>query len=224
MPIRMLRDWTLSDKVDEISCEAERFFTRLIMKVDDYGCFYADTRIIKANLFPLKLDRVREADLLRWMAECQNAGLIVLYESDQKKYLQIIDFKQRLDKARSKFPLPHTNIEFREVVNELPAETEYETETETDVIGASPPEQTPFFRLEKKQKDFYSELIPYTATYGKDMVRLFYDYWREPNKSKTRMKWESEKTWDLVLRLKRWDKNNFSKSVSTSITSTKMVM
>ena len=38
----MLRDWTQSEKIDELTIESERFFTRLIMKVDDYGCFYRD--------------------------------------------------------------------------------------------------------------------------------------------------------------------------------------
>src|SRR5688572_4467115 len=110
MPNRMLRDWTNSDRVDSISFQAEVFFTRLIMKADDFGCFYADTRLLKANLFPLKLDKIREADLARWVAECDKAGLIVLYESpDKKRYLQITDFRQRLDKAKAKFPLPTEN-------------------------------------------------------------------------------------------------------------------
>lgn len=123
----MLRDWTCSDRVNELTVYSERFFTRLIMKVDDYGCFYADTRLLKANLFPLLSDTVREADLLRWMAECQKAGLIVLYESLGKKYVQIIDFKQRLDRAKSKFPLPSA-IEQMQVVNDYPPERETETE------------------------------------------------------------------------------------------------
>lgn len=133
MPIRMLRDWTNSEKVKNLSVHAERFFTRLIMKVDDYGCFYAHTALLKANCFPLLLDAVREADISRWMAECQKAGLIVIYEAEGKRYLQIVDFKQRLDKARAKFPLPPENQtcdEFPEIVNEFPAETETETETE----------------------------------------------------------------------------------------------
>ncbi len=129
MPNRMLRDWTGSDKINSISIHAERFFTRLIMKADDYGCFYGDTRLLKANLYPLLLDNIREADMVRWMAECQKAGLIVLYENNNKKYVQILDFKQRLDKARSKFPLPK-ETDFPELVNGFPAEVEEETEVE----------------------------------------------------------------------------------------------
>lgn len=106
MPNRMLRDWTGSEKINSISVHAERFFTRLIMKADDYGCFHADPRILKGNLFTLLLDSIREADILRWMAECQKAGLIVVYENSGKSYLQILDFNQRLRQKTLKFPLP----------------------------------------------------------------------------------------------------------------------
>lgn len=119
----------MSDKINDLSVHAERFFVRLIMKADDYGCFHADTRLLKANLYPLLLDAVREADLSRWMAECQKAGLIVLYEHTGKKYLQINDFRQRLDKAKSKYPLP-TDNDVHRVVNDYPAEVEVETEPE----------------------------------------------------------------------------------------------
>lgn len=131
MPNRMLRDWTQSDKINSLTIHGERFFIRLIMKVDDHGCFYADTRLLKANLFPLLLDNIREADLLRWMAECQKAGLIVLYENGGKRYLQILDFRQRLDKAKSKYPLPLVN-DFQPSVNDYRAELEVELEVETE--------------------------------------------------------------------------------------------
>lgn len=210
MPNRMLRDWTDSDKINNISVYAERFFTRLIMKVDDYGCFVADVRLLKANLFPLLLDSVREADLLRWMTECQKAGLIVLYECSTKKYVQIIDFKQRLDKARAKYPLPIFVTEFPEVVTEFPAEleVELEVEKETNVVVPDKP-ASPKINFEKRQKDFYADIAGYISDYDKDTLRNFYDYWREPNKSKSKMRWEQERTWDLNLRLKKWENNNF---------------
>ena len=110
MGSRMLRDWTNSDKIDSISFQAEVFFTRLIMKADDFGCFWADSKRLKANLFPLRSDSVRDADITRWKAECQKAGLIVVYESDSKEYLQIIDFGQRLRLRKQKFPLPDQSI------------------------------------------------------------------------------------------------------------------
>ncbi len=221
MPNRMLRDWTQSEKIDELTSESERFFTRLIMKVDDYGCFWADTRLLKANLFPLKLDKIREADMLRWMAECQKAGLIVLYEVNQKKYLQIIDFRQRLDRAKAKFPLPTGEDplttgknDFPEIVNDFPPETEVEVEKKKKgIIGEkSAPPPTAQVDFEKREETFYQSLKPYLSSYGKDLLRKFFDYWREPNKSRTKMRWEQEKTWDLNLRLQRWASSEFNKT------------
>jgi hypothetical protein len=63
----------------------------------------------------------------------------------------------------------------------------------------------------KIQKEFYATLIPFVSEFGKDMVREFYDYWSEPNKSKTKIKWQLEKTWDTHLRLLKWVKNDFGK-------------
>ncbi len=56
----------------------------------------------------------------------------------------------------------------------------------------------------KRQKKFYDSLRPYVERYGKDMIRAFYDYWTEPNRSGSKMKFELQKTWDLALRLGTW--------------------
>jgi hypothetical protein len=134
MPNRLLRDWTDSDKVNQLSVHAERFFTRLIMKVDDYGCFFADCRLLKANLFPLLLDSIREADILRWMADCQKAGLIVLYESNKKEYLQINDFNQRLRQKTLKYPLPTHDGHTTDI---RPPEVEEKLEVEVEEKGSN---------------------------------------------------------------------------------------
>lgn len=63
-------------------------------------------------------------------------------------------------------------------------------------------------KIEDAQKDFYNSLVPYVSVYGKEMIRAFYDYWTEPNKSKTKMRFQMERTWDLGRRLARWEKNN----------------
>ena len=105
MPNRVLRDWTDSEPVDALSVHAERFFTRLIMKVDDHGRYLANHKILKSTLFPLKTD-VRETDIVRWLAECKQSDLIVLYSVASKEYLQIINFKQVLRQKLEKYPGP----------------------------------------------------------------------------------------------------------------------
>lgn len=61
---------------------------------------------------------------------------------------------------------------------------------------------------DKRTKEFYRSLIPYVSTYGRDMVREFFDYWSEPNKSGSKLRFEQEKTWDLSRRLARWSNHN----------------
>jgi len=39
------------------------------------------------------------------------------------------------------------------------------------------------------------------------MLKEFFEYWSEPNRSGKKMKWELEKTWDLKRRLTRWFAN-----------------
>ena len=58
--------------------------------------------------------------------------------------------------------------------------------------------------LEGRKEDFYNSLIPYVTQYGKEMVRAFFNYWSEPNKSNSKMRFELERTWDTARRLTTW--------------------
>lgn len=109
MANRVIRDWTDSDKVNALSFEAEVFFTRLFMKADDFGSFYSDPRILRTNLFPLRVDTVTDKEVASWLQECVGNGLIMLYEVAGKFYLRIVNFGQRLRAMKGKFPAPLTN-------------------------------------------------------------------------------------------------------------------
>lgn len=75
-------------------------------------------------------------------------------------------------------------------------------------------EETTAFAVAKKdaataatlsRKDtFYQSLVPYLSIYSKEMIRAFFNYWSEMNKSGTRMRYELEKTWELPKRLATW--------------------
>ena len=71
---------------------------------------------------------------------------------------------------------------------------------------------------ERRMKKFYTSLIPFVQTYGKQMVREFYDFWSETNKSGSKMRWEQQTTWVLEKRLAYWSRNDKSyKSKSNGI-------
>lgn len=66
--------------------------------------------------------------------------------------------------------------------------------------------------LEMKTDDFINGIKVFLAgkSLSKDQaeeIRGFASYWTEPNKSKTKLRWELEKTWDLGRRLARWMSN-----------------
>ena len=62
--------------------------------------------------------------------------------------------------------------------------------------------------LAKRKDTFIQSVKAFAPVYGEDMTNDFIDYWTEPNKSGTRMRYELERTWDVSRRLARWAKNN----------------
>mgnify|MGYP003650459455 CR=1 FL=1 len=61
-----------------------------------------------------------------------------------------------------------------------------------------------------------------TFDYGKNILEGFIDYWTEPNKSKTKMKFELNKTWATNLRLKNWAANQKKWDAPTKINKNKL--
>ena len=137
MPNRVIRDWTDSERVDLLSFQAEVLFVRLIMKADDYGSYHANPKLINSFCFPLK--NIRETDISRWLQELASAGLIALYVAENKPFLQIINFGQRLRQMKPKFPQISENelniimsASGQQSAVNCPPETETESETETE--------------------------------------------------------------------------------------------
>lgn len=62
--------------------------------------------------------------------------------------------------------------------------------------------------LQKRKSDFEHSLIPFLGTYTSEQLREFAEYWTEPNKSHTKMRYELERTWDTARRLAYWDRNS----------------
>lgn len=53
------------------------------------------------------------------------------------------------------------------------------------------------------EKQFYDEVAKFAKVYPKNLLREFYDYWREPSPSGM-MAFQLKKTWSTGLRLKKW--------------------
>lgn len=105
MPNRIIRDgWLESEAINQLDQGAERFFLRLCLCADDYGRYNANPILLKSNLFPLRED-VRCTDISRWLAACEKAGMVRMYQAEAKAFLEIAKFGQRIkDNVKSKFP------------------------------------------------------------------------------------------------------------------------
>ena len=124
MPNRVIREAILtSSRVDVLSDKAEVFYRRLLSKVDDHGLFDARPAILRASLYPLRLDRVKEADCVAWLEECRAANLVVVYEVDGKQYVKALDTNWQV-RSEPKYPTPDgegVKIVQREEQGEEPA-------------------------------------------------------------------------------------------------------
>ena len=70
--------------------------------------------------------------------------------------------------------------------------------------------------LEKRASRFNKELFDLRdkQNYDEDVILNFSLYWTELNKSKSKMRFEMERTWDLKRRVDRWVNSSFNKTTS----------
>lgn len=106
MPTRYLKPGIRdSEAIDSVSALAETLFYRLLVTVDDFGRCDARPAMVKASCFPIKRS-VDDDKCARLLSELASVGLIVLYESDCKRYLQVQKWDNTPRAKESKFPPP----------------------------------------------------------------------------------------------------------------------
>lgn len=99
------RGFVDSDRVNRLDWFSECLYHRLLLVADDYGLFDARIPYLKTQLFGMKPNPVRDADLQRALASVESAGLVRTYAVDGKPYVQILDYGQR-KLSKPKCPLP----------------------------------------------------------------------------------------------------------------------
>lgn len=191
MANRILRDWTCSETINEISESAEIFFTRLIMKADDFGRFYGSSKLLKAQLFPLKDYSFKSIE--KWRDECIKIGIIFIYESEGKEYVQIIDFNQRLRLMKSKFPEPRSNdgqmtVNCQTIDGLKGKEIEVEEETESEVETKPNP----------KKRDANATELNFSM-FNNQIIVFHWKEWSEYKQAEHREKFKSIKTEQLAI-------------------------
>ena len=70
--------------------------------------------------------------------------------------------------------------------------------------------------FKKRLKKFSDSVDEFSDKYDSELLEEFTEYWIEPNKSVTKMRFELEKTWSLNRRLKTWKRNGFGKQETST--------
>ena len=109
MPNRILKETICtSENLNSLDPEVEVFFYRLIVTCDDYGIFFANTSILRAKCFPLRIDKIKDKDIEKWIGVLIDSNLIFLYEYEGRQYLKLSKWERhkKVRATKSKYPTP----------------------------------------------------------------------------------------------------------------------
>lgn len=62
--------------------------------------------------------------------------------------------------------------------------------------------------INSRKLKFAHTLTDFKSIYSREMLKEFYEYWTETNEGGKKFRREMQKTWNLKLRLKKWNDNN----------------
>lgn len=139
------------------------------------------------------------------------------------KNARLIDFKTKNGDANVMYTLSNIDEVIDKVTNEVPTrlvpskDKLNQTKPNNNLIDekpaatvvATPPKK--IVDIEIRKQDFYDDCAMFVEKYGKDMIREFFEYWTEPNKSGKKMRFEDQKFFDMNRRLTTWASKSFNK-------------
>lgn len=97
MPNRIIKESICrSEEIDSLSWFEEVLFYRLIVVCDDFGRYDGRAKIIKGSCFPLK--DVTEKNINEALDKLSAVGLVRVYETQGRSYLQLVAWEQAASK------------------------------------------------------------------------------------------------------------------------------
>lgn len=108
MPNRILKESIkTSPEIDQLSWFEEAVFYRLMVTVDDYGCYDGRVIVIKNELFPTK-ENVTTKAVGEAIEKLERVKLLERYEVEGRPYLHLLTWEghQRIRNKHRKYPDP----------------------------------------------------------------------------------------------------------------------
>lgn len=219
----------------DYNCRADAKIKRLLVKhgYEGYGIFWAIIEDLynNANALPTDYESIAyhlRTDYEKVKSIINDFDLFVisgevfsslsverrLYERNEKSVKAKLSAQKRWDGAKNDANALRPQSDGNAIKESKVKESKGKENTTYESIGAIAPTPTipkAVKTFQEREVHFYTAVAEYKDIYPKEMLRAFYDYWREPNKSGSKMRWELEKTWHLNLRLQKWANNDFNK-------------
>lgn len=215
---------SVSEQVSNLSLKAKLIFTWSIPHADDFGLLPFSHKTLKAMIIPM--EEISLEDFGFQMEDIVSANLFEVFEdknNKNKKYYKIVKFLKNQTLKRDRKPnVLLENIDswddleyigFQMEDNGNPSKDKGSKDKGRKGKGREEKrERTPsqifssFLLLDNKQKKVFleKELNRDLTPEEKKEIEKFIDYWTESNGSGTKQRWEMEKTFDPVRRIKSW--------------------
>jgi hypothetical protein len=104
MPTRYLKaEICDSETLDSLSPLSEVLFYRLLVTVDDFGRLDARSSYVKSKCFPVR-DSITAKDTEKLLIELHDKSVIILYEFNSRRYLQLSKWTNKPRSDVSKYP------------------------------------------------------------------------------------------------------------------------
>jgi len=209
-----VQDFLTDEKLIECSASATGIYSRLLCimhKSEPYGtillkqkdkqtentCLNFALKISKQ--MPYKIEEI-EAGLNELITE----RVITLNENKiyQKRMVRDNELSEKRSQAGKKGG--KKTQKFAKAKVKANTEDEYIYNNNIDIKEEDKKEEI----LKKKEEEFKREVETFSGKYPDWLLKEFISYWTEPNKSRKKIKYELEKTWDTSRRLANWANRN----------------
>tara|TARA_Y100001938_G_scaffold137367_1_gene201422 strand:- start:292 stop:1125 length:834 start_codon:yes stop_codon:yes gene_type:complete len=169
----------------------------ILREQKDYILTYND---IESISFDLRTDKEKIEDIIQNYNLFEIKGHTMFYSKSLKRRLECMDEKKkkRVEAGR-----------LGGIASAKSKQKSTNATTNAKALNYTKQNKTKQNNIKDKSALFKKQVFEFTNQFNIDLLNEFYNYWSEPNKSNTKMKFQMEKTWDLNRRLKRWAGNDF---------------
>lgn len=179
--------------------KAGELFKHILLYVNDKNP-ETDDLITNLTFEPIKQQLKRDLKKFEEVKEFKSNGgrLGNLKRWNEDLYNNVIDKKITLEEAENiaeNRKVSHTDVKPSHTIAKIAVNDNVNDNVINKVSKAS---------LETRTLAFKEKLVPFKNKYSIDLLKNFFDYWTEPNQSKTKMRFELEKTWSIERRLNTW--------------------